>query len=297
MIRPLAAPAPDAPPVAWRRALAWLRLVRLSNSVPASLLVIVGAYSVHGLPLPASTWRAAAAMWFITAYGYVFNDLADIAEDRINRPNRPLPSGDVTQRQAQLLAAALLVVSLVLALSISPLALGVALLVALLLTLYPRRLKGAGGVGNGIVGLLAGLALVTGGVSAVGPDPMLLSPLVLPALVLSSFISAREVLKTLEDAAGDRATGKATLTVRYGADGAAQVFRVLAVLTTFLGLLPVTQLAYSQRYLVLFAFGVAGPLLLAAIRLGSAPSPHTASRWLAITKASYFIGLAAILAA
>ena len=59
-----------------------VRLLRLSNSLPASGLVLIGAWLVAGWPLPWQAWQAAAAMWCVTAFGYASNDYFDIREDR-----------------------------------------------------------------------------------------------------------------------------------------------------------------------------------------------------------------------
>lgn len=50
---------------------------------------------------------AAAAMWCVTAFGYVSNDYFDIHEDSINKPDRPLPNGAVPTSSAAGLAIGL----------------------------------------------------------------------------------------------------------------------------------------------------------------------------------------------
>lgn len=78
-------------------ALAYIRLVRPSNSLAASALMLFGARlgstaTPWSSPPPSAGW-AAVVMWFITAFGYVSNDLHDVAEDAINNPGRPLQRG------------------------------------------------------------------------------------------------------------------------------------------------------------------------------------------------------------
>jgi 4-hydroxybenzoate polyprenyltransferase len=81
---------------------AWLQLVRAPNlfTVPGDplagyLLASAGGARVSG----ALFWAIAASLCFYT-YGLVLNDLADLAEDRRERPFRPLPSGAVSLRAA-----------------------------------------------------------------------------------------------------------------------------------------------------------------------------------------------------
>lgn len=73
----------------------WLQLVRAPNlfTVPGDplagfLLVWVGAHAVSG-----ALFLAVGASLCFYAYGLLLNDLADLAEDRRERPFRPLPSG------------------------------------------------------------------------------------------------------------------------------------------------------------------------------------------------------------
>lgn len=44
-------------------------------------------------------------------------------------------------------------------------------------------------------------------------------PLLIPAAIIGTFVSTREVLKTQEDVTGDDAVGKVTVTTRWGRRG------------------------------------------------------------------------------
>ena len=95
--------APDAPePELGARApqsrlLAWLRLMRLPNVFTALADVTMGFLFVrHELaPLEAFLCIAAASALLYTA-GIVLNDVFDIDIDRVERPDRPLPSGAIS---------------------------------------------------------------------------------------------------------------------------------------------------------------------------------------------------------
>lgn len=126
----------------------------------------------------AGTILASLALSFIIAAGYVFNDVCDVAVDRINAPNRPIAAGRVRAGPAMLWALALLacglamgafcrpaflasLVALVVALAgydlISKrLSLGKQLLVAALMTsIYPLAIAQAGGTSGGRATTLA----------------------------------------------------------------------------------------------------------------------------------------------
>ncbi len=82
----------------------WLQLVRAPNllTVPGDPMAgacIAGAFGAEGSVLQ----LAAAAVSSVAVYaaGLVDNDLVDLDEDRAARPERPLPSGAVTEKQAR----------------------------------------------------------------------------------------------------------------------------------------------------------------------------------------------------
>ncbi|MCC9075212.1 UbiA family prenyltransferase [Litorilinea aerophila] len=283
------------------RSWATLRLLRLSNSLPASVLVLLGA-RLAGIwpPLP-PVWRAAAAMWCITAFGYVSNDLVDQAEDAINKPDRPLPAGAVTPAAAGALATALALGGLLLAASLGLLATAVAGGVVGLLIFYNLRLKALPLAGNTLVALLAAASLWVGPVAVWGIGALTAWPrleqLLPPTLLLASFIQARELVKTLEDIPGDAAAGKTTAAVRWGVRPTLTLVAGLALLATGFTLISVGFGDFSPAYLVLVLVGVDLPLLATVAVLWRDASPRRVSRCLAWLKGSYFCGLLALILA
>lgn len=298
--RPL---APAEPRMHTRRSRFWLplvdsaRLVRLSNSLPASVLVLVGGYLVAGWPLSLRIWIAALAMWCITAFGYASNDYFDQAEDAINKPDRPLPAGRLSARFAATLSGFLALAALGLSALLGWRELVVALAVLILLTLYNLRLKATAGGGNLLVATLAGGTLVTGAVAGCGFTWGDITPVLLPAALLTLFIAAREVLKTLEDVAGDRAAGKTTLAVRLGPRVTVRLLAGLTVLTGLVSVLLLLLQRFSWPYLLLIQSGVVAPLLFTVVHLWQQVTIRRVRRCLRLLKASYFVGLAALLLA
>jgi len=187
------------------------RLLRLSNSLSASALVLIGAYLTSRWPLPLTAWQAAMAMWCVTAYGYVSNDYTDLAEDRINKPDRPLPSGTVTITTARSFAFLLAIAAIGWSLTLGLVATIVASVVLGLLTLYNYRLKGIPGGGNLVIALLAGCTLWVGSVAVHGLNVEAIQPLLPVSLILGLFVLTREVLKTIEDIEGDQRSGRRTV--------------------------------------------------------------------------------------
>lgn len=277
--------------ISFRRALpAGLRLPRPLNCLITALSVAVGALAAGLLPTaPAVGWAALAAA-LITGAGNTLNDVADIEIDRINRPHRPLPHGDLGLRSALGLALALALAGLGLAWWQSP-ALGlVALGVVGGLLLYDLWLKRTALWGNLLVSLLAAAAFPFGALAA-GQ----LGRAWIPAGLAFLFHLAREIVKDLEDMAGDGAAGARTLPLRLGALPASRlaagVLLTLGIFTCW----PWVAGIYGWAYLVPVA-GVDALLVWTAWRLLRDQTALPASRLGRRLKWGMLLGLLAVVA-
>jgi geranylgeranylglycerol-phosphate geranylgeranyltransferase len=271
-----------------------VRLLRLSNSLPASLLVLLGARLADAPLHNQRLWLAVAAMWAITAFGYVSNDLSDQAEDRINKPDRPLPTGVITSGQARVVAILLFTCAL---LCSAPLGLApflIALLALGLLTLYNRQLKSAAGMGNVLIAGLAAGALLPGVVAVYGWQWVRLLNLVPAVLGLFFFVLARELLKTVEDIAGDQTVGKRTFALAWGSQETRYIIGGLTVLLfgTVIALFPWWRYAWPTTTLMLI--GVVLPLAWTVYSLTPQASLSQIRQCLAMLKGAYFVGLVAL---
>ncbi|MFM1903592.1 MAG: hypothetical protein RLZZ440_1492 [Planctomycetota bacterium] len=92
----------------------WLRLVRVPNLATAAADPLAGFLICSRLTdigrLPAAAWAAIFAGLFFYAAGMVLNDVYDLELDRVERPERPLPSGRIGRRQAAAIGNLLLFV-------------------------------------------------------------------------------------------------------------------------------------------------------------------------------------------
>jgi 4-hydroxybenzoate polyprenyltransferase len=97
----------------------YLQLVRLPNVFTAAADSLAGWLFVSGsFPSAGWSWLALAGASMSTyAGGIVLNDVFDIEVDRVERPNRPLPSGCVPVETARWLGGLLLTLGMVLALA------------------------------------------------------------------------------------------------------------------------------------------------------------------------------------
>jgi len=114
-----------------------LRLLRPLNAILMAVGVLLGGYLSAGPAAwtPALWWAGAAAA-LLGAGANAMNDILDLETDRINRPNRPLPSARISVRFAAVLAIATTGTALVIAWIDSPVRGGIATTATLLLAAY-----------------------------------------------------------------------------------------------------------------------------------------------------------------
>lgn len=140
---------------------AYLQLVRPAN-VATALADVLAGYAVAGRPGGGALGALLAATACLYAGGVVLNDYFDREIDRVERPERPIPSGRVAAGRAALLGALLLAAGVLAALACSAVAGAVAALTAAAILLYDAWTKHQPLLGPVNMGLCRGLNLLLG---------------------------------------------------------------------------------------------------------------------------------------
>lgn len=196
--------------------LAFLRLVRAPNvlSVPgdplAGLFLAAAAKGMpaevfHGIAGLPWTAVAAVALASVAAYagGMVDNDLADLGEDRVERPERPLPSGEIPLSAAKAWRTLFLGMPFLFGLAANLPATWFAvhgLLMAAILS-YNRTKDRMPRSGFVTMGLCRGLSFLSGA-ATLGP-PGLRSPVILAAFAAwTAYIAALTAFAATENRRG-----------------------------------------------------------------------------------------------
>ncbi len=249
-----------------------LELVRPVNCSMIGLAVLVGEFVSRPVAiLPLQSILGFLTGFFICAYSMAVNDVYDVEVDRVNRPERPIPSGRISIQNANRLSIAVLLAGTACAaLSLIPGAVVIALVYAALSWLYNSRAKRAGIWGNMIVASSLAIPFIYGGVisgGTVGSSLLLM-------MALTSFLAGvgREVVKAMADTDGDAKRGINSVARSQGlkvASGVGAGFFLLAVLTS---LIPVVLKLANQYY----TYGVLVPdvmfvYLAASILRGAGP--------------------------
>lgn len=193
-------------------AAALVRITRPHNAVVAGLTALLG-YLVATGTLTVPSLLPAVVVVLITAAGNVINDVYDVEIDRINRPERPIPSGAISLAGAKAYAAALFAGGIALATLTTALCLLIALVNSLILVIYAAWLKRTPGVGNVAVAYLTASVFLFGGAFA-GIEGLVQNVSLAAIAFLATL--AREVLKDAEDVDGDAAGGAHTLPMIIG---------------------------------------------------------------------------------
>lgn len=202
-----------------------VRIIRPVNAVVAGLAAILG-YGIAAGNLVTGTILLFSAVFLITAGGNSINDYFDADIDQINRPDRPIPSGDVRPRMAWNISFALFSCGILIAVFTNPVCFGIAVFNTLLLVLYAARLKRTFVAGNLAVSYLSASIFLFGG-AYLGYEGIIR---VLPVVLVTLFaMLSREILKTAEDVEGDAASGADTIPVRYGVRSAVLLSAVFAL--------------------------------------------------------------------
>jgi len=225
----------------------FLGLTRPGNVVAAGVLTATGAYVAGGAGAVTTVEvvAAVAATLFATGAGNAVNDYFDREIDRVNDPDRPIPRGAVSPRESVAFSGVLFAGAVGCALFLPLVAVAIAVFNLLLLVAYTRLFKGLPGVGNVVVGFLTGSTFLFGG-AAVG-EPLGAAVLFVLAAVATV---TREVIKDVEDLAGDREQGLDTLPVALGEVAALRVGAVTMVVAVLASAVPYLWGTFGRAYLV-----------------------------------------------
>jgi geranylgeranylglycerol-phosphate geranylgeranyltransferase len=268
------------------RAASALALVRPRNLLIAAAGVAVGGILALGrVAFPAGLLWAMASALGLGAAGNAANDVFDLEADRINRPLRPLVTGELSRQAATAVAGVAGGLGLFAAWWVSRALFALAVLALLVMLAYSPWLKSRGIRGNLAVAVVASLPLIYGAVAAGDWRAGLV-----PSALAAFLHLAREIVKDVEDVAGDLALGRRTLPIVWGTE--AGYLAATGILAVFVpaALLPWAAGWYGWRYGMVVSLLDVG-LAVLAFRL--ARGRLAGAR--AALKVAMVVGLAALL--
>ncbi len=231
----------------------YLTILRPSNLVMSFAGCLLGSAvalgSVSTLLGPGSlaiALQAAVIAVLFTAAGNTLNDYYDRETDRINHPERPIPSGQVPARGALRVAALLFAVTVPWSFLLRWELLVVVLVNLAFMLSYEVFFKRTGLRGNLLIAWLVSSLFLFGGLALYPGLPALLAVLVLALLAFLTTLG-REIINDIEDVAGD--SDRETLPMRLGRTGAARVAAAFLIVAVGLSGLPPAFQVLSLAYL------------------------------------------------
>lgn len=186
----------------------------------------------------------------LNAASNAINQIYDLEIDKINKPDRPLPSGRMQGKHAMAFAWNLYIICFALGYLVNVSFLIVVLITTLFTWAYsapPVRLKNKGILANIAMAIPRGFLMIVGGWVSIRPSDWLSPTPWLIGLVLFLFVVGAASTKDFADIKGDSAGGANTIVVVYGARKAAWIIAPFLVIP-FLIIPPI--------------FAIAGPLVI-----------------------------------
>lgn len=200
---------------------AYIRLFRPDLSLTAGTCVVLGQVLALGhLPSTKEGVLGFLTVFFISATALILNDYFDIDIDKINAPDRPLPSGLLTRVEVLILSVLVVLAGFATASSISIEAFVFVIIIWFLGFLYNWKLKKSGIWGNIFVCFSVGMTFVFGGISVGKPYEKIVWFMAIMTMLIDL---GEEIAADSLDVEGDSSAGSRSLAVVFGADTAMKI--------------------------------------------------------------------------
>lgn len=231
-----------------KRSVALIRLSRPINGVMMLVALFVGFVFSSRLPRPEEAILGMLVAFSLNSSSNVMNDYFDREVDAVNAPDRPIPSGVVTGREAITMAISLALLGESAAALTSAPCLLAATVFYLFAVCYNAWIKKMGLLGNLFVSVgvsapfLYGMIVVDGTVTC---------KILLLAAIAFVANMGREVVKGISDVEGDAVRDVQTVARKHGERAAAKVGASLYLTAVALSIVPL-WVGYVSLYYVLF---------------------------------------------
>lgn len=269
------------------------RLVRGLSCLGGAAATVLGAYLYGGFPavLSIRTAEAVGVVAAVVGSSNAINDIRDADNDRIDKPDRPLPAGRLSLRTAFGIATGSAAVAFGVAAFIGFLAVAQAIVTLLVGWLYSFRLKGTVLIGNAIVALLDGYCVTFGALCTGG----LTSRVIAASIFVFLFCFAYLVLLTARDYYADGVAAIRTVATVLGERGAILVFEFLAIAMSIALILPALLGWFSSNYLIAILITIVCPMLTAALLVSLKTGATAMAAAILILRLSWFPGIAGLM--
>ena len=238
---------------------AFARLGRVWNGALVVASALVGAFFAAGGKSQSAAWITSGvylgclAAFLIAAGAYALNDFFDWKIDKINKPTRPIPAGDLSGREAIVFGLFCVIGGVAAAYFINVKSFFAAAVSGLLVVQYAMLFKRVMILGHIVTAFLSAFGFLFGawasGLSAVG--------LPMYAFLFGFlFHLGREFLKAAEDREADLQGGAKTFAVLTSAKLSVIVATAILTVLGIIAWLPFFTENFNWVYLVIVALGI-----------------------------------------
>ncbi len=266
-----------------------IRISRPVNVFIGALSIFIAAFISGSLSPWYKVLLACLSGGIIAAAANTINDYFDLEIDRINKPARPLPAGQVSPASARRWAFGEFLLGIFLSFFINLPAFGIALTISLLLYLYSARLKRMPLWGNLAVSFSSAMAFIYGGVAVHRVKQTLI-----PAAFAFFFHLGREIIKDVQDMEGDRRYNARTFPLAFGKSAALLLVTLNFLFLIILTILPYLLHWYGKNYFLAVTIGVNPVLIYSAVTIWRNQSFEHLGFVSNLLKADMLVGLFAI---
>ena len=278
-----------------------IEIMRPINDLMGCLTVLIGILNTRtGVPfneLIINIILGILTYFFVAGSGMIINDIYDVEIDRINRPERPIPRGAISIKEAKYLFALTLSIGLAISIIHSLIVelyfinVIIAAFFGIIGFVYAKWGKKSGFLGNLIVSVSFSIGLLYGAILNGIWIPLYIYFFFLTAFFL---LLAREIVKGCEDIEGDKLEEVKTLAIRLGIKKALIISLIFDILAIVFFILPIfTDIINPLAFLISMIFGLVVVLVAITLSIISKLEQQEFKRISLLLKLGSFLGLIA----
>ena len=264
-------------------------LTRPVNVLIAILSVFVAAFITGTLQPIENVIIACISCGLIFAAANTINDYYDFQIDKINKPNRPLPSGLINPGTAFVVSIIEYAIGILLGGTISLNMFLMAAFFSALSFFYSASLKRTVLWGNLAVSLSTAAVFIYGGMAVQKPIHT-----IIPAIFAFFYHFGREIIKDIQDMKGDSENAVKTFPLKFGITPALRLIWINFLLLIFLTILPYWKNWYSLNYFLIVILGMYPVIFYVLLSIIKNTEPKHLGFLSNLLKANMFMGLLAI---
>ena len=294
-----------------------LKLIRYQNLLMLALMQLIFRYGfleLQNIPLALADWQymlLVLATVCIAAGGYIINNIFDVETDTENKPENVIVGKFISEIKAYNLYIGFTVIGVAIGFYLSnvinkPSFASIFIIIAATLYFYATSLKQSLLIGNIIVALLLSFSVIIIGIFDLFPITneenrpfmgLLFSILIDYAIFAFIINFIREIVKDLQDVAGDSNQGMNTLPIAFGTKKTRKLVFGLSIIPIVLILNYINTNLFSAGLLYGTVFGIVfilAPLLYFTTKIWSANSQKDFHHLSTVLKWILFFGILSI---